>query len=520
MKKYLPPVIALLIFLATVLFLAFYSAGLTEGKFFYTLDDPYIHMAIAKNFINSGTWGVTQHEFTSCSSSPLWTFLISVFYFAFGVNTITPFILNIVFAALTAVFAYKLIGNLTESIILKTIILLSVLFFGPFISVVFTGLEHSMYSFLIVTLIFYLYRIFGAFEKRKDIYILIVLTSLLALTRYEGMFVAGAIFLVFLFKKRVSAGVGVLLSGLLPVIIIGTISVLKGWYFFPNSVMLKSPVEASDFGSVITSLFNPDFFGILWAYKRILVLLVSPVFILIIYRRDEELNKLRPLTFIFIVAVILQIQYAKLGSLMRYEMYIMVFGILINSISILKFIKGKNNRVRVPLILFLCLAVILFSVSTYRAAKDVPTAMTNIYQMQYQMSRFTDRYYKGGVIALNDIGAVNFYGEIRCVDLWGLANRKVADLRRKQEYDTEKIFEICKDENVETAIIFESWYGKYGGVPKSWLSAGKWTIPNNITCGADSVAFYATDSAGYLKLKENLMQFSTELPKPIKQSGY
>lgn len=258
MKKYLPPVITLLIFLATVLFLAFYSAVLTEGKFFYTLDDPYIHMTIAKNFVNSGTWGVTQHEFTSCSSSPLWTFLISVFYFAFGVNSITPFMLNIVFAGFTVVFVHKLIGNLTESTILKTIILLSVLFFGPFISVVFTGLEHSMYSFLIVTLIFYLFRIFDGSGKRKDIYILFVLISLLALTRYEGMFITGAVFLVFLFKKRVSVGIGVLLSGLLPVIIIGTLSVLKGWYFFPNSVILKSPVEASSFGSVVTNLFNPD----------------------------------------------------------------------------------------------------------------------------------------------------------------------------------------------------------------------------------------------------------------------
>ncbi len=520
MKKYLPPVITLLIFLATVLFLAFYSAGLTEGKFFYTLDDPYIHMAIAKNFVNSGTWGVTQHEFTSCSSSPLWTFLISVFYFAFGINAITPFILNIIFAGLTVVFAHKLIDNLTESTILKTIILLTVLFFGPFISVVFTGLEHSMYSFLIATLIFYLYRIFGGSSKKKDIYILFILVMLLALTRYEGMFITGAIFLVFLFKKRISVGIGVLLSGLLPVIIIGTLSVLKGWYFFPNSVILKSPVEASDFGSVITSLFNPDFFEILWAYKRILILLIFPVLILIIYRRDEELNRLRPLTFIFILIVILQIQYAKLGSLMRYEMYIIIFGILINSVSILKYIKGRDKRVRIPVILFLCMVIIPFSVSPYGAARDVPTAMTNIYQMQYQMSRFISKYYEGNTIALNDIGAVNYYNDIYCVDLWGLANKEVADLRRKRKYNLEKIFEICKDENAETAIIFESWFEKYGGVPKSWYLAGKWTIPNNITCGADSVTFYATDSTGYLKLRENLKQFSTELPKPIKQSEY
>ena len=200
MKKYLPLIISLLLFGSVILFLIVFSLGQTNGHFLYTLDDPYIHMAIAKNFVTSGTWGVTQYEFSSCSSSPLWTFLISFFYFIFGTKIIIPFILNILFASLTAYVVFKFIGKYTEDILLQTIIVLSVLFFGPFVSVVFTGLEHSMYTFFIVLIIYYIFEIFDEQRNKKEIYTLFILLSLLTLSRYEGMFVAAALFLIFLYN--------------------------------------------------------------------------------------------------------------------------------------------------------------------------------------------------------------------------------------------------------------------------------------------------------------------------------
>ena len=162
MNKYLPLIISLLIFWIAISAITFISIGQTGGIFIYTLDDPYIHMAIAKNIVTNGVWGITKSEFTSCSSSPLWTFLIPIFYFIFGVKDIIPFILNILFASLTAVFVFKVLRKFTDSITIQTIILLFVLFFTPFISVVFTGLEHTLYSFLIVTTNIYFYKILKA----------------------------------------------------------------------------------------------------------------------------------------------------------------------------------------------------------------------------------------------------------------------------------------------------------------------------------------------------------------------
>ena len=45
------------------------------GGFSYTLDDPYIHLALAENILR-GHYGVNLQEFSSPSSSVLWPFLL------------------------------------------------------------------------------------------------------------------------------------------------------------------------------------------------------------------------------------------------------------------------------------------------------------------------------------------------------------------------------------------------------------------------------------------------------------
>ena len=54
------------------------SLGRTEGHLVYALDDPYIHMAMARNVALHGVWGVTPDGFTSSSSSIAWTAVLSL----------------------------------------------------------------------------------------------------------------------------------------------------------------------------------------------------------------------------------------------------------------------------------------------------------------------------------------------------------------------------------------------------------------------------------------------------------
>ena len=58
-----------------------YSAGVmmwASPVSFYTLDDPYIHMALAEN-IARGTFGVNLGEVSNPSSSILWPWILAAF---------------------------------------------------------------------------------------------------------------------------------------------------------------------------------------------------------------------------------------------------------------------------------------------------------------------------------------------------------------------------------------------------------------------------------------------------------
>ena len=53
-------------------------------------------MALAKNLMESGNWGLRSNGFQGVSSSPLWTLLMSAAYRFVGPSEITPLVLNLI----------------------------------------------------------------------------------------------------------------------------------------------------------------------------------------------------------------------------------------------------------------------------------------------------------------------------------------------------------------------------------------------------------------------------------------
>ena len=64
-KKNWPVISVMIIYWVTLVILLTVSVKMNQGHLIYALDDTYIHMAIAKNTVQNGVWGITKYEFSN-----------------------------------------------------------------------------------------------------------------------------------------------------------------------------------------------------------------------------------------------------------------------------------------------------------------------------------------------------------------------------------------------------------------------------------------------------------------------
>jgi 4-amino-4-deoxy-L-arabinose transferase-like glycosyltransferase len=489
-------------------------------------------MAMAKNFAQHGVWGMYKYEFTSSSSSPLWALLLSLNYLLFGPNEVSPFVLNLIFATLLIFGIYLLLRKSTSRSVFTLIVLLSMIFFIPLAPIVFCGQEHTMHALLTILFVYLSAKILSNEKsnfKDKDYVVLLMLAPLLTFTRYEGMFLVFVVCILFILRRRVLQCLCLGGMGALSIVIYGMISISKGWYFLPNPVLLKGNMP--DFFSlkgVIKLLGYSSFHQIISNQHILFLVIVALVVFIFQYTRQEGIWKdVKIMIFIFVATTILHMQFADTGWFYRYEAYLVALGIFVIAIGMHEYLPEKFSfkihRSLIPK--YIAIALLIFLVIFPLADRGLwslvktPQATTNIYEQQYQMGLFLKEFYQDEVVAANDIGAINYLADIKCIDLWGLANLEVANLKREGNYNTTQIYELAKQKNVKIAIVYDHWFEGYGGIPSKWIKVGEWKISNNVVCGGETVSFYAVDPPEADNLIKNLSAFSSSLPKNVVQSG-
>ncbi|MCP4581214.1 MAG: hypothetical protein GY839_06320 [candidate division Zixibacteria bacterium] len=540
MKKIIEhsPLLAALIIMDLVLVvLLILSWSKTQGVLTYILDDPYIHMAIAKNFALHGVWGVSPFEFASASSSLLWTLLIAGVNFVFGVDGLTPFRLNIIAASMLLVLIFYILKKHVVNKLYQLIVMLTVVFAAPLPSLIFCGQEHILHALLSVAIMYLTAKLlvsddafeqllYGAKSKRRYEIWLLILAPLLTMTRYEGLFLVFVICVMFLFRKRF--GFSVLLGGLalLPLVVFGLISVSKGWYFLPNSVLIKGSLPD------LTSLNGLVLFLVrdiknLFDVSALLILVIASIGLMIWhYQKDKKFwTESNILIALFLVTAWFHLQFADIGLFFRYEAYLVAMGIFAVAIAAVKidsiWIKVKSLSDTAPgLIALAVIAIIIFYPLYLRGAYSsyfVPRSSANIYNQQYQVGRFLKRYYDSQPVVVNDIGAASFLGDIKTIDIWGLANMDAAQAIRSKQYTSEFIDVLAKLEKAQIAVVYDDIGRAYGmgGIPDNWHKVGWWTIPENKVCFNETVSFYAIDPAHADTLRQRLRWYAGELPAGV-----
>ncbi|WP_128331418.1 hypothetical protein [Apibacter sp. HY039] len=460
--------------------------GYVNNNFTYPLDDSYIHLAIAKNIAEHGVWGINSNEFSSASSSPLFTVILSLFLFIFGNNSYIPLILNILFSLSTIYLAWYYFKD-KLSYILLSLLLISIIIWTPLPGLTIIAMEHIIHAFLTL---FYLLLIWEILinnnQSKKIIYLYYLISFLLPISRYEGLFIiiGGNLILFFSKKFRISI-IGVLCS-ILSISLFGLYFIYNGGTFFPYSVIIK------------TSLSNSVVFYKLLPYKNILLyyikdiasrqLLICFIFVLTFsFLVQLKLKKnILKIIIILSIGIILHVMYSKFGWLNRYEAFLFpsILCILFYSIQ-QACIKSKNLSFKHQLLYF-SLFILLIYPSCFFTKRSlinhekIIIGAEEIHNQQYQTALFIQKYYPNKSVAINDIGYPSYLSNnTHIVDIYGLGNTQIALAKKNKSKNINPvIINEIKKNNVKAAFIYKKWFSD--DLYKDWVEIGYWEINHRV----------------------------------------
>ncbi|MCX7983664.1 MAG: hypothetical protein N3A63_02025 [Bacteroidetes bacterium] len=517
-----------------------YVLTLTNNTFVYALDDTYIHMAMAKNLALHGVYGVTQYEFSSASSSPFWTVLLGGLYSIFGVSEYTPFIVNVVCAVAIIILLQRILSTRGVSPFIVTLVLFFIILAAPMNALILMSMEHVLQILLVLLFVWYFLKILDTPPSTAVLWKLALCTAPLALTRFESYFLFLISGFLLMFKKQWRAVLILFISAVVPLLIFQIISVTHGWFLLPNPVLIKSHTTGfpnyshqffSSLGSILQgaeyymanaleNYYQAEYIVFFVGYAVILSIVLT-----VYYKTLNTPTNLLLIMYIFLT--VLHILFARFGAYFRYEAYLIVLGIVVLSTTLPELITVlKAWSIHPALKAFIVLIGIYFSIPSFtgvikRAKTDLlftPLTSRNIYEQQYQMARFLKKYYNSATVALNDIGAVTYYSDIRLVDVVGLASVEVLRLAADKNYTTAELYKLCKSKDVDIAIVYDDWVrlNFFPPPPPQWKKICYWKIPYNVICGDYIVTFYAVKEHEVDLLRKRIEEFSPELPPTVK----
>lgn len=169
----------------------------SDGTMVYALDDPAIHLSVAQNLVDHGTWGVTPGHFQSASSSPLWTLLVAAFvgvapfaadWAALVLNVAASVAVIALFARVQSTFRPSLRRPLDVAAVITLVV---VVLFLP--AATFVGMEHVLHLALVLAAFHLLLQERDRTRSRIRRLAPYLLVALATLTRLETAFLAAGL---------------------------------------------------------------------------------------------------------------------------------------------------------------------------------------------------------------------------------------------------------------------------------------------------------------------------------------
>jgi hypothetical protein len=483
-----------------------------DGVFVYTLDDPYIHLALARTLWFDGVYGIGAHEASAPSSSIVWPFLLAPFA-ATPVFEYAPLAINMMLAAAILWVVARGTHEFAPDATLARFAALGAIILLNLPGLTFNGMEHMLQVFVTLFAVFGVIRAVQGGDPGR---IAVLATIVLPLIRYEGAAVtfAACVAYVLVGARRRAAVIAVACGALIGAFSLYLMSLGLGP--LPSSVLVKTEFERGPILNLLLKLFLNYDYG---PFYTVAMAAGLAAYIVIRYWRPRR--SLAVLALTAFIAAGLHIAFGRFAWLARYEVYLVaaILPLLLVAAPELwpRFRAALAARGRRPI----CAALICGLAVTPLVARYVwdgivrtPIASHSIYAQQFQMTRFVAQN-QIGAVAVNDLGWIAYASGARVLDLWGLGSEQARRARLARDPRWVEHL-LARNPDVTLAMIYEEWLP--GPYPESWVKLGElvYTLPLRPIApavGATRVSFFATSAARAADLRAAFAAFAATLPR-------
>jgi len=478
----------------------------------YSIDDPYIHLAIAKNLRLHAFYGVTPFHFSAASSSVVWPFLLAALMFVFGVQHWLAYAANVVLSLLLIYFLDRWLLEDEQPLWLRALTVPGVALLVPLATLTVIGLEHVLQTFAFLGLLFAAKR-YWTLPTRGALVQLALWAILATSARYELAFVIASIcaITVLLNIRELPRMLLVGLSGLIPIASFGIFSLQHpGAHFFPNSLLLKTHAASHGLSARVRfATANLHYFA---THLLLVPLLAIAILIVMAIRRSRKFTPGTGLAAAVLSTAMLHSIFAATGQAGRYEAFLIagILSALAVLVSELAITPPVSANWRPMALAFVGAAALIPRAGIVLAY--APAAIQQIYLQQYQMAHFFASELPDSAVAINDIGAVDFYTHSANFDMVGLASTEVMNATLSDAFNAAEMQQMTDTAGVRAVAIYRSWFQ---GLPAKWVYVGSFTPKcsgPHFTVGGATIAVYATNPDDVRTLHEKMAAFAPSLP--------
>lgn len=432
----------------------------------YPLDDVYIHLTMANNLLQNGTWGLFLNENIAASSSPLYTILLAPFTFSSKLAIYAPLLVNVFVSIVLLVLFRRSLLRLQLSTKIRTILGVIFILIIPLPSLTVMGMEHLLHSIFVIGTILV---ISNGTNKQ---WIVPILTAFSLFLRLESSFVLLGIGIWCLFEKKWDILLQISIGCILGIGLYFVLSIIFSISIIPNTILLKTFMNEQTFLSITLQK--------VWNSKLLLFLSILSIIILGVQWKKSKLFLIVSLT------TISHLVFARQGWFFRYETYIIVLFFIT---FILEFFKDDSQRNKLIAVFFALAFLIICGKRAFLSMSTTHLASNNIFDQQFQTAMIVKLLPAETNIAVNDIGVIAYYNnDKRIIDLYGIATKEIFSMKRSNSFSSEQIRQYLTTQNVEFLALYTSWFESE--MLLDFRKLGTISLQNNVVCGDTVVSFF------------------------------